>query len=123
MTRCVTRCLTRFDLRVTGGDGTVMWVVSEAQKHGIHTETSLRIGMVPLGTGHGQTWPNMARHGKWPFGEAHGTTIFAKLCREQVEQVLKTSILTGNDFAQALGWGGRTDMIRYGPYQESMCTL
>ena len=33
------------------GDGTVMWVVSEAQKPGIHTETSLRIGMVPLGTG------------------------------------------------------------------------
>eukprot|EP00435_Cladocopium_sp_Y103_P012370 s3616_g3.t1 len=48
---------------IGGGDGTVMWVVSEAQKHGIHTETSLRIGMVPLGT--------------------------------------------GNDFAQALGWGGR----------------
>eukprot|EP00438_Fugacium_kawagutii_P016617 Skav214929 [mRNA] locus=scaffold2309:43237:52995:+ [translate_table: standard] len=46
------------------GDGTVMWVVSEAQKHDVKTETSLRIGMVPLGT--------------------------------------------GNDFAQALGWGGRT---------------
>ncbi|CAJ1372933.1 unnamed protein product [Effrenium voratum] len=48
---------------VGGGDGTVMWVVSEAQKHGVHTETGIRIGMVPLGT--------------------------------------------GNDFSQALGWGGR----------------
>lgn len=48
---------------IGGGDGTVMWVVGEAQLHGIQTETSLKIGMVPLGT--------------------------------------------GNDFAQALGWGGR----------------
>jgi len=46
----------------------------------------------------------------WGNGELHGTTIFWALCREQVEQVLSTSTLTGNDFAQALGWGGRTDM-------------
>eukprot|EP00913_Durusdinium_trenchii_P009309 g8748.t1 len=52
---------------IGGGDGTVMWVVGEAQLHGIQTETSLKIGMVPLGT--------------------------------------------GNDFAQALGWGGRTGWI------------
>ena len=28
-----------------------MWVVAEAQAHGIHTETGLRIGMAPFSTG------------------------------------------------------------------------
>ena len=74
----------------------MMWVVSEAQKHGIHTETSLRIGMVPLGTGQ-----------KWGGDMAIGNCMELRFSGPLY---LSTSTLTGNDFAQALGWGGRTDM-------------
>ena len=35
-----------------GGDGTVMWVVEEAQLHNINPQ-NMHIGMVPLGTGNG----------------------------------------------------------------------
>mmetsp|Transcript_72511 Transcript_72511/g.205536 ORF Transcript_72511/g.205536 Transcript_72511/m.205536 type:complete len:446 (-) Transcript_72511:196-1533(-) len=36
---------------VGGGDGTIMWVVQEAEKHGIEVLHRLHIGIVPLGTG------------------------------------------------------------------------
>eukprot|EP00438_Fugacium_kawagutii_P011199 Skav223475 [mRNA] locus=scaffold2550:178637:193340:+ [translate_table: standard] len=36
---------------VGGGDGTVMWADSEAQKHGIDTPKQVAWGIVPLGTG------------------------------------------------------------------------
>jgi diacylglycerol kinase (ATP) len=36
---------------VGGGDGTIMWVVQEAEKHGIDVLQRLHIGIVPLGTG------------------------------------------------------------------------
>lgn len=36
---------------VGGGDGTVMWADTEANKHGIHTPSKLVYGIVPLGTG------------------------------------------------------------------------
>ena len=67
------------------GDGTVMWVVSEAQKHGVHTETGIRIGMVPLGTG----------------------AIRCDACA-----IAFSAVQSGNDFSQALGWGGRTQIPR-----------
>eukprot|EP00931_Biecheleriopsis_adriatica_P003846 TRINITY_DN105607_c0_g1_i1.p1 TRINITY_DN105607_c0_g1~~TRINITY_DN105607_c0_g1_i1.p1 ORF type:complete len:431 (-),score=65.70 TRINITY_DN105607_c0_g1_i1:26-1318(-) len=53
---------------VGGGDGSVMWVVSEALKHGIDPRSQMHLGLVPLGT--------------------------------------------GNDFAQALGWGGENPDCR-----------
>jgi len=36
---------------VGGGDGTIMWVDSEAEKHGIDTQVHMQYGVVPLGTG------------------------------------------------------------------------
>ncbi|CAK0868312.1 unnamed protein product [Prorocentrum cordatum] len=36
---------------VGGGDGTIMWVVQEAERHGIDVFQRLHIGIVPLGTG------------------------------------------------------------------------
>lgn len=36
---------------VGGGDGTVMWVVTEAEKHGINPLEQIAIAMIPLGTG------------------------------------------------------------------------
>jgi len=36
---------------VGGGDGTVMWADSEAEKHGIDTPTQVVFGIMPLGTG------------------------------------------------------------------------
>lgn len=41
----VVRCI------VGGGDGTVMWVVGEAERHGINPKEQILIGIVPLGTG------------------------------------------------------------------------
>jgi diacylglycerol kinase (ATP) len=41
----------RVKVIVGGGDGTVMWVVSEAEKHKIDVANRLIIGIVPLGTG------------------------------------------------------------------------
>eukprot|EP00411_Alexandrium_monilatum_P117566 CAMPEP_0175656504 /NCGR_PEP_ID=MMETSP0097-20121207/12442_1 /TAXON_ID=311494 /ORGANISM="Alexandrium monilatum, Strain CCMP3105" /LENGTH=448 /DNA_ID=CAMNT_0016962577 /DNA_START=195 /DNA_END=1541 /DNA_ORIENTATION=+ len=41
----VVRCI------VGGGDGTVMWVVGEAERHGINPKEQMHIGIVPLGTG------------------------------------------------------------------------
>mmetsp|Transcript_4477 Transcript_4477/g.10513 ORF Transcript_4477/g.10513 Transcript_4477/m.10513 type:complete len:434 (-) Transcript_4477:151-1452(-) len=42
---CVARVI------VGGGDGTVMWLVTEAERHGIRPNGQLHIGIVPLGTG------------------------------------------------------------------------
>eukprot|EP00930_Biecheleria_cincta_P102971 TRINITY_DN94846_c0_g1_i1.p1 TRINITY_DN94846_c0_g1~~TRINITY_DN94846_c0_g1_i1.p1 ORF type:complete len:431 (-),score=68.85 TRINITY_DN94846_c0_g1_i1:202-1494(-) len=36
---------------VGGGDGTIMWVVTEVEKHGINPREQIAIAMIPLGTG------------------------------------------------------------------------
>lgn len=47
--RAVTRGVVR--VIVGGGDGTIMWAVGEAEKHGIDVLREIYIGIVPLGTG------------------------------------------------------------------------
>lgn len=41
----------RVRLIVGGGDGSIMWVISEAEKHGVDVLNQVLIGILPLGTG------------------------------------------------------------------------
>ena len=68
------------------GDGTVMWVVQEAELHHINPQR-MHIGMVPLGTG--SMWDGWADY----------------LAFEQLQSLL---LWPGNDFSRSLGWGGRS---------------
>lgn len=41
----------RIRLIIGGGDGTIMWAISEAEKHGVDVLSQVYIGILPLGTG------------------------------------------------------------------------
>mmetsp|Transcript_65916 Transcript_65916/g.157619 ORF Transcript_65916/g.157619 Transcript_65916/m.157619 type:complete len:420 (-) Transcript_65916:49-1308(-) len=45
---------------VGGGDGSVMWVAGEAEKHGVDVATQMALGIIPLGTGN-----DFSRHLGW----------------------------------------------------------
>jgi len=60
---------------VGGGDGTVMWVVSEAETHGVNPKEQMHIGIVPLGTGN-----DFAQHLGWGGRNPDRARLLANGC-------------------------------------------
>lgn len=77
-TGSVVRCI------VGGGDGTVMWVVGEAERHGIDPRTQMHIGIVPLGTGN-----DFAQHLGWGGANPNKARLLANDCA-LLEQLVRS---------------------------------
>lgn len=58
---------------VGGGDGTILWAISEAERHGVDVQSRCLIGIVPLGTGN-----DFSRQAGW--GGKNPTNLLAGDC-------------------------------------------